>query len=411
MANNYTGCNNNCEAVAGLQEKAANLVAYSDLINSWLNGPVNGTVNIAGVNTSTLLKFVTDLRTRINQMPQSILEPNGGIKIDSDGMLYIDFNSMPPELLYALLQKIVLPGGGLAFNQQGKMYVDFENMPTEKFDEILEAFREGLHLPIWLAASLNLYVDKNHAQASDIIVDGRGLSASLPFKTIQACYNFVCDNYNLGNYNAYIKIAPATYEEYIQAGNFQSTGGAIYLSSTSETDKFVIRGIYPDSNGVINLERAKIEYANSARPGSSGYQALSASSYINLFDVEIDTKTGSSHNKRMIQSNTGGNVILRSGTVFKGECYSALETQGGYIGIFSPSVVNNVTMSMAFAFTNGSGSIGVTDVGNGIPTFSGSATGYRYRISGNGRISTGGQGENYFPGTIAGVISPDNKYS
>lgn len=401
-------CNNNCEAVAGLNEAAANLIQYRNLINTWLNGGQNVTVNIGGVNIPSLLGLAMSIKQLVGVWPDNEtiricadkkiyvpLKTNGGVKVDSHG-LYIDSSDF--------LQL----GGGLAKDPAtGQIYVDFSAMPTDKFENLLKA----LHLPIWLSANKNFYVDKNHAQASDAIVEGRGQSANLPFKSIQPCVNYVADNYNLGNYNVYINISPATYEEYLQIGSYQSTGGTIHLQSASETQKFVMRGIYPNSNGVINLHNAKIEYANSARPGSSGYQAISANSYINLYGVEIDTKTGTTHNKRLLQANTGGTIVLRSGTVLKGECYSAMETQGGDISIFSDVTVNNVVMSMAFAFANGSGQIGVTNVGNGVPVITGSATGYRYRISGNGRISTGGQGENYFPGTIAGVISPDNKYS
>lgn len=231
MANNYNGCNNNCEAVAGLQEKAANLGAYSDLINSWLNGPANGTVNIAGVNTPTLLKLVTDLRYRINQMPQSILEQGGGIKINPDGLLYIDFNSMPPALLYSLLQKIVLQNGGLAFNSDGKMFVDFENMPTDKFDNILETFRKGLRLPKWLTANKNFIVNK--ATGSDALEEGRGETADKPFKSIQACVNYLANNYNVGNFTATILVADGIYEESVILPDFSKQNGMIVLKSAS----------------------------------------------------------------------------------------------------------------------------------------------------------------------------------
>lgn len=235
MANNYNGCNNNCEAVAGLQEKAANLGAYSDLINAWLNGPASGTVDIAGVNTPTLLKLVTDFRTKINQMPQSILQQSGGIAIDENGKLYINFATMPDSILYGLLQKIVLEDGGLAFNDSGKMYVDFDSMPTNKFDSILETFRKGLRLPKWLIANKNFYVDKNHVNASNELDEGRGESANKPFKNIQACVNYIAENYNLASYNATILIANGDYTEQgrINLPAYTTNTGRIYIKGVS----------------------------------------------------------------------------------------------------------------------------------------------------------------------------------
>lgn len=232
MSNNYNGCNNNCEAVAGLQEKAANLVAYSNLINAWLNGPATGTVNIAGTNTPTLLKLITDLRTKINQMPQSILLPNGGIKIDSNGKLYIDFNSMPPELLYALLQKIVLQGGGLAFDNSGKMFVDFANMPTNKFDDIIETFRKGLRLQKYLSANTIFYVRKMATNATDIPPEGEdkwGQSESKPFKTIQGAINYVTENYNIGKFTATIDVSGHEYGESVTLNDYNHTTGRMVL--------------------------------------------------------------------------------------------------------------------------------------------------------------------------------------
>lgn len=227
-------CNNNCEAVAGLHEAAANLIQYRNQINKWLNGGQGETVNIAGVNTPTLLNLAMSIKQLVGVWPDDItikinpttkkiyvpLKTNGGIHVGSSG-LYIDSSDF--------LQL----GGGLAKDANGNIYVDFGQMPTDKFEKLLKALR----LPIWLTANMNFFVDNTHANASDTLDDGRGLSASKPFNSIQACVNYITDNYNLSTYNIYIYVkAGTTYTgPALILPEFQTNTGAIYIHSWTGT--------------------------------------------------------------------------------------------------------------------------------------------------------------------------------
>ena len=90
---------------------------------------------------------------------------------------------------------LVKPRYGLKIGEDGSLDVDFGDMPTDKFEELLKSIR----VPIWVERTKKFYVDKS--TGSDTLDDGRGESESKPFKTIQACVDYVTSNYNLNKNN------------------------------------------------------------------------------------------------------------------------------------------------------------------------------------------------------------------
>lgn len=465
MANNYNGCNNNCEAVAGLQEKAANLVAYSNLINSWLNGPSNATVNIAGVNTPTLLKLVTDLRTLINQIPQSILQQNGGIAINENGKLYIDFSTMPDTLLYSLLQKIILENGGLKFNSQGKLFVDFDGMPTDKFDEIIETFRKGLRLPKWLTANLSVFVDYSSAAASDVVDEGRGLSASKPFKTLQAAVSYITDNYNLSIYNVSIYVKENTVYEgprlvlpsyqtntgviliysWTGSGTTKSNnrfkvkrtaaaegtagltgavccrGGTWYLynvDAESEISAFTptyteISGINCFNGGNLYLEgfaaRCKLTDADSIN--ASGASMIRVNLINCLRNSMLTISPGSIASELEITKNSNITKTVRNQAL---SCSGNMNIYGSNVSGKNGDLFVKSSQMNTFAEVSLGGQIQVSSSGIQIPYMdikmaSGyTASGKRYSCTSGGSIVSGGRGPDYFPGAIAGTVDAES---
>lgn len=76
--------------------------------------------------------------------------------------------------------------------------------------------------------------------SDDTSTEGRGESASKPFQTIQACIDYVSNNYNVGPYAAIINIAAGTYTESLQCGDFSRTTGYILLKPLSGDEGDVI---------------------------------------------------------------------------------------------------------------------------------------------------------------------------
>lgn len=205
-----SNCEQNCEAVSNLNEYAANLIEYSKRIDSWLNGPQDAMVDVGGVPTPTLRNLVMALK-------------------------------------FLSIEKFVQSGGGLSIDDDGKMYLDFSTMPKEKYEIILKQIR----VPIWLSGNTVFYVNNSHPDASDSLEEsGRGLSPDLPFKTIQAAINYVANNYNMINFYAYIRIAAGNYNENLTLGNFSYTTGGIIIEP------------YPGQEGQVNINMSGLVGVN-----------------------------------------------------------------------------------------------------------------------------------------------------
>lgn len=443
-------CNNNCEAVAGLNEAAANIVQYRNLINSWLNGAANATVNVAGVNTPTLLKLVTDLRTRINQMPQSILQQNGGIAIDENGKLYINFATMPDSILYGLLQKIVLEDGGLAFNNQGKMYVDFASMPTGKFDEILETFRKGLRLPKYLNGNTNFYVNKSHANAGDSLEDEERGTESLPFATIRAAVNNIMNNYNIGPYTANIIVSDDLYEETVILGDYNRSTGRVLIKPANMASGYVrMKTLFSGyaarpihcSGGVWDVYYLKLDDTHSytgddylaSAPYISYYGAYVSGGSLSLYAPELKATLSGVANveKRVgVFYADGGSLAIRPDDTRPAKVilnYSVTGTEVTGRSVFT-STNANTNMILGYSRTASaegkklyiSGAFDVVMVIRNKGTFTtesstnlnlvpvvlsgGSVSGKRYQLNTGGTCYTGGRGPDFFPGDVAGTV-------
>ncbi len=117
--------------------------------------------------------------------------------------------------------------GGLSQGADGNLEVDFDAMYMHNRSKF-EALLKSLKMQIPLEADTDFYVDTNHANAADAIVDGRG-TQNLPFKTIQACVNFVTQNYALGPYKVTIYVAEGTYTENVSLPGYTTTSGYIIL--------------------------------------------------------------------------------------------------------------------------------------------------------------------------------------
>lgn len=233
-----TPCDNNCEAVADLHESSVNLIQYSNLFNSWLNGAANGYVNIGGVSTPTLRNLAYAIKELVGVHPDNktiginaqkeiyvIRKSGGGLKADTGGM-YVD------------VAEIIQLGGGLAKDPEtGAIYVDFNQMPTTKF----EAMMKSLDIPIPLKNHMTFYVDK--ALGSDTLDEGRGKTRNKPFASISACLEYVCSTYNFKKYNMAVEVNDGVYEEFVTVPDYTATTGALTIQprNMGATRKVVVR--------------------------------------------------------------------------------------------------------------------------------------------------------------------------
>lgn len=400
-----SNCDQNCEAVANLNDYAANLIDYSKRIDKWVNGGQTEFVDVGGVQTPTLRNLAMSIKALMGVHPD-----NKTIFINQDKEIYVK--------LSALIQS----GGGLNIDSNGKLYVDVSSMNTEVFESLLQTLR----LPLWLDADMTFYV--NFATGSDTLDDGRGLSASKPFKTIQACIDYVTTNYNINVYKATIYVANGTYPAF-NAKPYQRTSGYIEVIGQSK-------------NGVI--------IKNNSNTGSpSTTTATVSGSFWNFQNITFETSTAdglSSERQlftlniqgqsralltncavKMIQTQTWPSLVnlpaiavLNSSIIslYEGCSINSQVSSGSskVIGLSANSygVVqlswetpqgSQLSINGSFlytAFTTGHGSI--TRIQKVLSGISGTATGIRYTCYDGGSINTAGGGPNFFPGSEPGVV-------
>lgn len=155
---------------------------------------------------------------------------DGAIQKDDSGRYTVNFSDMSKEDLIDLISQIVQDGGGLGIDENGNIYVDFSLMPTEKFEELLQSIR----VPIWLSADKIFYV--NGVTGSDELHYNKGTTREDAFQSIQACVNYVTDNYNLSNYNVYIYCDSVETNKALTLPKYNTTSGTITITKDPECD-------------------------------------------------------------------------------------------------------------------------------------------------------------------------------
>lgn len=353
-----------------------------------------------------------------------------GITINSSGVIAVDFDAMPPEQMEQVVLSMVQEGGGISVDRNGLLYVDFASMPTNKFEDMLKSIR----VPIWLTANKQFYV--NGTSGSDNLDEGRGESASLPFKTISACVKYVTDNYNISSYIAYINVTSGTYT--VQTNtllfpDFNSTSGYIVLRGSDGNNTVTIYredGAAPaqSTQGVYEFRGINFSINANSQNGTRSGRVLSCFSASDYSDITFNncnfTFTVDSDDPpvgfigRIIQAFNYANVNLSGTTTIK-----AINTRGRSVdGLFAAgnSRISILGGSSTQYIVYVSGDIiNVTHVRTGQITANANGpqidatvevpenetlTGRRYRVEAGGSINTNGGGAEYFPGTTEGVL-------
>ena len=377
------------------------------------------------IDKESLPDDLTDLVTIPEATPTKLGVVKASTTKKADNVVKADANGGLDGWKDAISDAIQNPNAGLVKNADGTLGVDFNRMPTDKFEDLLKS----LKMQIPLSANMNLYVDQNHADAADTIVDGRG-TQNLPFKTIQACVNFVTQNYALGPYMVTIYVAEGTYTENVSLPGYTATSGYITLraldyahpptviNSSSVGDvfgisgnrwdikRFIINGRFAD-NGNGNPHYPSCVIAN----GSTASANISGCSISAEYVGETPVAT---NDIRVLAVDSGGGIGLQAMSEYQnslscvqGDATRAYFVHGARAGRFVlvRSRVDNTGVeysypcsgtATAFCYlTDGChfqiGGSGTT------PQFSGSITGKAYAISGGSSITLPPGG---FPGDV-----------
>ena len=394
-----------------------------------------------GLTTDDDGKLVVDFtqmsEEELREMIESLLPDSGGLTTDEEGKLVIDFSQMTKEQLQDLISQIVQTGGGLNVDESGKIYVDFDNMPTDKFEAMLRSIR----VPIWITGTKNFYV--NPTTGSDELDDGRGESASKPFATIQACVNYVTENYNINSRTASIRLAAGTYNEgEVRLGDYSRTTGYIGIIPDGEPYSVIINDTTTSNTftveaGLWYIRRITINktypIVQDELPRFPHVVAVNASGEGHLDGLDVhyiisgEAYTPNRCYPRCLGAYDGGILGIDSTSnerntfeVQKGNAasmYVLFAEDGGKIGF------GGANTSQAYCTIKGYGTFSVFAVAangdiaiNGGPIYNAiwevpsdkTATGKRYSVSRRGYIGTGSKGENYFPGDENGTVDAES---
>ena len=362
-----------------------------------------------------------------------------GVKIGADGMLSVDFSSMPDDQLEEVVLAMVQEGGGISVDGEGKLYVDFESMPTDKFEAMLKSIK----VPIWLTKNTNFYV--NITTGSDVLDEGRGLSADKPFKSPTACLKYVCDTYNLSSYRVTIHLAPGTYpststentspkwdlgdytassgdiviqgdnsnapEEVILNYQISSTSPAYYtlkdltIATTIKASNGPGYSMVALEKGTLNLQNIVIDLINVEPNESYARNCLNAENdgFYRIYATNsLKVPSGLSFNFRNKEIKVFPIRLVKSRLLMTAD----INILGSLIGLSSFISASEVaTMSISLSVFVNPGRKPRFNYSEEV-----SVTGVRYRVSSNSILSTGGEGPDFIPGSKAGSVSSGGQY-
>ena len=383
----------------------------------------------------------------------SALDYNPGARVmGSNGIVYVAVAASGPDVSevgaqnpttdsantywQTLAASLMSSSGGLVVDPEtGQASVDFSQMPTDKFEALLQSIR----VPIWLTSNKIFYVDGN--TGNDSLVEGRGESRALPFKTLQAAINFITDNYNLSRYNIYIYCHAVTISSTLTLPDFTATTGRIYIQKdpqTAASDTYGATGKVTSSttpsgievlNGAWTVKNVQLTVSTEENTGDTTY------AHAVVFDVlglaaDVDVGNCDFSLASLSQSKFAGLHVMRcdqgqisllagvelSASVGEGEGYPRVNgmttSPGGTIRLDFSSSDTPLKLSGTFGTLVYSTGLIVRNgvlLGNVDTTGVESAT-YKYRAMLGGRINTNGGGTDYF-GTVGKEYVQSATYS
>ena len=244
---------------------------------------------------------------------------------------------------------------------------------------------------------------------------------------------FVCDNYNLSTFRAYVNVTPGTYEEKLQFGSYSASTGEIYIRSSDSTQKVNIKNpntttislsitqgnyTFENFNIINNISTENVTRSNTV------VSCVYVSSYASVlflkcdftFNVNQESKL-SSFNGRMLWVGSYGIIEVQEGTSISSNnstgfsVNAVFASSGGKFNFLGASTQTYCYISGDFSTVINTNN-GVIQANNNGPIYDvvittrqgEQCTGRRYYAQEGGSISTLGGGPDFFPGTTAGSV-------
>lgn len=253
-----------------------------------------------------------------------------------------------------------------------------------------------------------LTADRTYYVRTDGSDSNNGLSntAGGAFLTIQHAVDVVAA-LDISIYDVTIQVGSGTYSESVVVNGPWVGSGIVTLTGDTTTPTNVVISINDASNCVTVTGGGRLNISGfQLVNGTFGYALASQfSSFLSVVG-NMDFSTAA----------TGHIYVTRNGVAFISTNYTISGGTGFHIGVdlggqcivgaATHTLTGTPAFSVAFAYGTVLGGL----IHSGV-TFSGSATGERYKLSANAAIQTFGGGANYFPGNAAGSTSTGGQYA
>lgn len=258
----------------------------------------------------------------------------------------------------------------------------------------------------YLPTGTNFYV--NGATGSNA---NSGLAANTAFQTIQGAIDAIQANYFCAG-SVVINVADGTYSGFVINPSFISSWRV--LGNTANPGACQISAIAAGGRGVVVGASVSATIAGFAL--ASFYENLATlSGSITCYNCNFTAPTA---NQTATIGAYSGEILLYGALRYTGSGVAFVSAgQGGTVRVgYQDALVTNAAVititgtpafSSGFAYTEQSASVVVIAA---VTTFSGAATGPKYRALLNGSINVQGAGVNFLPGSTAGVLQTGGQY-
>lgn len=260
---------------------------------------------------------------------------------------------------------------------------------------------------IRLAGNTTFYVSPSGSDSNN------GLTSGTPWLTLQHAYNALQATYDLNGFTATVQLANGTYTSGVVAsGGVVGASGAASVvfngnvgSPTSVSVAVSSAGAACYSAGAGAAFTIQNQQLSSTGSGSSNAVAVSPGGVVNVGTGTVFAACTYAHLFCVLQGslNITGNYSITGGAQAHYSSSGALQVGGGV----TITLVGTPAFSSAFCLTT---TLGLVFFSATNATFTGSATGVRYVVSGNAVVSTNGAGSTYLPGNSAGSTATGGQY-
>jgi hypothetical protein len=250
---------------------------------------------------------------------------------------------------------------------------------------------------------VTLYVRTDGNDAND----GSADDAAHAFLTVQAAID-LATTFDLGGNDLTIQVADGTYTGAIilrpifgGTATIKGNAGtpANVLIDKASTGHAIIANAY--SAGPLSWTIKDMKIVSDAGSFSTCVTASGPGALITCNNVDFGACSDTT-----LLADTGGTIILQTPITISGSTpVFGTSQSGGLIYMFGGTITVTGTPAWGTAMFSVIAAVVLMQ-----PAFSGSATGKRYSITGNGVINTGGQATTFFPGNVAGTTATGGQY-